>query len=190
MLAQIFEFLIDSVSGFFVFLLLARFHFQWLRVSFRNQFGGFIIGLTNWIVMPARRVIPGLAGLDLPTLVAAWVIQVVTLALVFMVRGHDLMAAPGAMAAVLSGLALFDLMRFSLYLLIFALIVQAVLSWTNPSSPVGAIFDAVVRPFLRPIRRFVPPISNVDLSPLVLLILLQVMLIPLAYGRATFAGLF
>ena len=67
MLAQILEFLIDSISGFFVFLLLARFHFQWLRVSFRNQFGDFIIALTNWAVMPARRVIPGLAGLDLPT---------------------------------------------------------------------------------------------------------------------------
>ena len=65
MLAQILEFLVDTISGFFVFLLLARFHFQWLRVSFRNQFGHFIIALTNWIVMPARRVIPGVAGLDM-----------------------------------------------------------------------------------------------------------------------------
>ena len=67
---------------------------------------------------------------------------------------------------------------------------QAVLSWTNPHSPIGATFDAIVRPFLRPIRRFVPPISNIDLSPLVLLVILQVLLIPLAYGRAMFAGLF
>ena len=190
MFAQILEFLIDSISGFLVFLLLARFHFQWLRVSFRNQFGEFIIALTNWVVMPARRVIPGLAGFDLPTLLVAWVIQVATLAIIYMLKGYDLASAAGPMFAVLSGLALIDLLRFSLYILIFALIVQAVLSWTNPYSPMGSTFDAMVRPFLRPIRRFVPPISNIDLSPLVLLVLLQVILIPLAYGRALVAGLF
>ena len=190
MVAQILEFLIDSVSGFLVFLLLARFHFQWLRVSFRNQLGEFIIALTNWIVMPARRVIPGLAGFDLPTLLVAWIIQAATLALIYMLRGYDFTGASGGAIAVLFGLALIDLVRFSVYILIFALIVQAVLSWTNPHSPIGSTFDAMVRPFLRPIRRFVPPISNIDLSPLVLLVLLQVLLIPLAYGRTLVAGLF
>ena len=188
MVAQILEFLVDSVAGFFVFLLLARFHFQWLRVTFRNQLGEFIIALTNWIVMPARRVIPGLAGFDLPTLLIAWVMQAATLAIVFMLRGYDLANASGAFVAVLFGLALIDLLRFSVFILIFALIVQAVLSWTNPHSPIGSTFDAMVRPFLRPIRRFVPPISNIDLSPLVLLVLLQVLLIPLSYGRTLVAG--
>ena len=190
MLGQILEFLIDSVTGFFIFLLLARFHFQWLRVPFRNQAGGFIIGLTNWMVMPARRLIPTVAGLDLPTFLLAWVAQVATLALILMLRGTDFSGAPGLAAAVLSGLALLDLLRFSLYLLIFALVMQAVLSWTNPHSPLGGIFDAMVAPFLRPIRRFVPPISNIDLSPLVLLVIVQVLLIPLAYGRAQVTGLF
>jgi YggT family protein len=190
MLAQILEFLIDSVSGFLVFLLLARFHFQWLRVSFRNQFGEFIIALTNWIVMPARRLVPSLAGFDVPTLLVAWIVQAVTLAIIYMLKGYDLFNAAGPAFAVLAGLALIDLLRFSIFILIFALIVQAVLSWTNPYSPVGSIFDAMVRPFLRPIRRFVPPVSNIDLSPLVLLVLLQVLLIPLSYGRSMVAGLF
>lgn len=190
MLAQILEFLIDTVSSFLVFLLLARFHFQWLRVSFRNQIGEFIIALTNWLVLPGRRVIPGLAGYDLPTLVLAWILQAVTLALVHMLRGFDFSAAPGVAAAVFFGLAAFDLLRFSVYLLIFALVVQAVLSWTNPHSPFGALFDAIVRPFLRPLRRIVPPVANIDLSPLVLIVLLQVALFPLAYGRSMFAGLF
>jgi YggT family protein len=189
MLAQILEFLVDSILGFFVFLLLARFHFQWLRISFRNQIGDFVIGLTNWIVMPARRVIPGLAGLDLPTWLAAWALQAATLAIVFTLRGHDLSAAPGAAVAGLFALAFVDLIRFSVYILIFALVVQAVLSWTNPHSPIGSTFDAIVRPFLRPIRRYVPPISNIDLSPLVLIIVLQVLLIPIAYGRAQVAAM-
>lgn len=190
MLAQILEFLVDSISGFFIFLLLARFHFQWLRVSFRNQLGHFIIALTNWVVMPARRVIPGVGGLDIATLLAALVLQAATLALVHLLRGADLAAAPGPVIAVLFALALVDLVRFSVYILIFALIVQAVLSWTNPHSPIGATFDAMVAPFLRPIRRFVPPISNIDLSPLVLLVLLQVVLFPLHHARTMVAGLF
>jgi YggT family protein len=63
-----------------------------------------------------------------------------------------------------------------------------VLSWVNPYSPVAPIVDAMTRPFLRPLRRFVPPLANVDLSPLVLLILLQVLLIPLAHLRALAGG--
>ncbi len=190
MVAQILEFLVDTVSAFFVFLLLARFHFQWLRVPFRNPAGEFILGLTSWMVMPVRRVIPGLAGIDLPTLLLAWAWQVATLAIIQALRGIDFSGAPGIAFAVLGGLALFDLVRFSVYILIFALIVQAVLSWTNPHTPLGGVFDAMVRPFLRPIRRFVPLIGNIDLSPLVLLVVLQVLLIPLAYGRAMFAGIF
>ena len=75
MLAQIAIFLVDTLVAFFVFLLLARFHFQWLRVPFRNPLGEFVLATTNWCVMPARRLIPGLAGLDLPTLLLAWVLQ-------------------------------------------------------------------------------------------------------------------
>lgn len=190
MLAQILEFLIDTVGSFLVFLLLARFHFQWLRISFRNQIGAFVIALTNWVVLPARRVLPGLAGLDLPALLIAWIVQAATLAVVHVLRGYGFGGSPGTAAAIFSGLALFDLLRYSLYLLIFALIMQAVLSWTNPESPFGSMFDAMVRPFLRPIRRRVPPVANIDLSPLLLIVLLQVLLIPLAYGRAQFAGLF
>lgn len=188
MLAQILEFLVDTISGFLVFLLLARFHFQWLRVSFRTQFGEFILALTSWIVMPARRILPAIAGFDVPTLAVAWLVQTATLVIVYMLRGSDFAVLLPSLG-VLFALALVDLLRFSLYILIFALIVQAVLSWTSPHSPMGATFDAMVRPFLRPIRRMVPPISNIDLSPLVLLVIVQVLLIPLAYGRALVAGM-
>jgi YggT family protein len=184
MLSQILEFLIDTIAGFFVTLLLARFHLQWLRVSFRNQIGQFIIALTNWIVLPARRILPGAAGFDLPTLVVAWLLQAATLAVVLMLRGADFSTNLGGAAAVLFALAAIDLLRLSIYILIFALIVQAVLSWTNPDSPMGSTFDVMVRPFLRPLRRVIPPVSNIDLTPLVLLVLLQVLLIPIAYLRA------
>ena len=95
MLSQILQFLIDTIASFLVFLLLARFHFQWLRVSFRNQIGEFVVALTDWLVLPARRVIPGLAGLDLATLLLAWLVQAATLGILFTLRGHDFSSTPG-----------------------------------------------------------------------------------------------
>ncbi len=175
MLGQIGLYLVDTVFAFFVLLLLARFHFQWLRVPFRNPIGDFILATTNWIVRPLRRVIPGLAGLDLATLLAAWVLQGLALWAVAAIRGVE----PGALELVVR--AALDLVRYSLYILMFAVIVQVVFSWINPYAPMAPLFDAMTRPFLRPLRRFVPPIGNVDLTPLVLIVIVQILLIALAH---------
>lgn len=189
MLLQITEFLLETIVAFFVYLLLARFYFQWLRVSFRNQLGEFLIRTTNWIVLPARRVIPAIKGLDLASWSAAWLLQTLGLFLVFSLRGWDFGAAPGIALAALLALAFIDLVRFSIYILVFALIMQAILSWVNPHTPFGPVFDTLTRPFLRPFRRFIPPVANIDLTPLVLLVLLQVLLIPIAHARGLVGGL-
>ena len=173
MFTQIGVFLVDVVVSFFVFMLLARFHFQWLRVPFRNPVGEFVLATTSWMVVPVRRVVPGLAGLDLPTLLLAWLLQALGLWLQATIVG----AEPGGLT--IAAVALLDLVRYSLYILIFAVIVQAVLSWVNPYTPLAPAFDALTRPFLRPLRRFVPPVGNVDLTPLILMVILYVMLIVL-----------
>ena len=183
MFAQIGQFLVDTVATFFVFLLLARFHFQWLRVPFRNPVGEFTLATTNWIVAPARRLVPAVAGMDAATLALAWLAQVAGIWLQSAILGAEV----GALA--LACVALLDLVRYSLYILSFAVIVQAVLSWVSPYTPLAPLFDAMTRPFLRPLRRLVPPIANVDLTPLILLVLLQVLLIPVAHLRAVAAGL-
>jgi YggT family protein len=179
--AQIGVLLVDVVASFLVFMLLARFHFQWLRVGFRNPMGEFVIATTNWMVMPVRRVIPGLAGLDLSTLLLAWLVQALGLWAQAAIVGAE--PGPGTIAAI----AAVDLLRYSLYILVFAVLVQAVLSWVNPYAPLAPVFDTLTRPFLRPLRRFVPPIGNVDLTPLILIVLLQVVLIPVGYLRAAAA---
>ncbi len=181
MLVQIGQFLVDVVGSFFVFILLARFHFQWLRVPFRNPIGEFMIAVTNWIVLPARRVVPPLAGLDLATLLAAWLLQALALTLLVAMAG-------GSGSTLVFVASAFDLVRYSLYILVFAVVVQAVLTWVNPHSPVLYLFDAMTRLFLRPIRRVVPLLGSVDLSPLVLLVLLQVALIALAHLRTAVWG--
>ena len=74
-------------------------------------------------------------------------------------------------------------MRYSLYILGAAVILQAVFSWTNPHSAAAPVLDTLTRPFLRPLRRYIPPVSNVDLTPLVVVVLVQVALIVLTYVR-------
>jgi YggT family protein len=183
MFGQIAIFLLDTVVTFFVFLLLLRFHFQWLRVPFRNPVGEFVLVTTSWMVMPARRVIPGLAGLDLPTLLLAWIIQGLGLWIEGGIRGVE----PGVIGLVLA--ALVDLVRYSLYILVAAVIIQVVFSWINPYTPVAPVLDALTRPFLRPLRRFVPAVGNFDLTPLVLVIVVQVILIVLWNLRPAVAAL-
>jgi len=183
MFVQIATLIIDTVVAFLVFLLLARFHFQWLRVPFRNPMGEFVLALTNWAVIPARRVIPGLAGLDLATLILAWAFQ----ALGLWAQAAIVGAEPGAVALI--AVAAVDLLRYSVYILVFAVFVQVAISWINPDAPLGPLFDMVTRPFLRPLRRYVPPVGRVDLSPLVLLLILYILLIPIAYLRVAAAGL-
>jgi YggT family protein len=183
MLGQIATLVIDFVVSFFVVLLLARFHFQWLRVPFRNPMGEFLLAITNWIVRAARRVIPGLAGLDLATLVAAWLLQGLSLWAQAAIAG----AEPSVLAIV--AVAAVDLVRYSVYILVFAIFAQVLFSWVNPDAPFAPLFDLVTRPFVRPVRRFVPPVGRVDLSPLVLLLILYVLLIPLGHLRLAAAGL-
>jgi YggT family protein len=182
-LSQIAVFLIETLSGFFVFLLLARFHFQWLRVPFHNPVGEFVLVLTSWIVMPVRRVIPGLRGYDLPTLLVAWLLRALAIWGEWVVMGFELNGV-----AILA-LAAVDLVRYSVYILIFAVLLQAVLSWFNSYSPVTPVLDAITRPFLRPFRRLIRPVGGFDLTPLVVLVLLQIVVIVLEYVRPLAARL-
>jgi len=190
MLEQILHFLLDTIFSFFVFLLLARFFLQLLRAPFRNPLARFVVALTNWLVLPVRRVIPGLFGLDLASFVLAWLIEVLLLFLLHLLRGGTLQVGSGVVFVVLFSLALLELARFSLYLLIGVILVQAVLSWINPYTPLAPLFNALSAPFLRPFQRVVPPIANIDLSPLLALVAAQVLLIALEYLARSLALLF
>ncbi len=169
-------FLVDAVVSFFCTLFLLRFLMQATRVSFAGQVGDFVVKLTNWAVKPLRRVIPGIGGIDWASLVAALVLQLPLSALLVGLAGPSVAAAGGAVALMALSLAVRTLLRLAIYIVICALILQAVLSWINPHSPLAAPANQLTRPILDPIRRFVPLISGIDLSPLIAILLLQAVL--------------
>jgi YggT family protein len=176
-LTQIAHLVIQTAFGVFVYALLLRFYMQWLRAPFRNPVGQFVSALTDWIVKPVRRFVPGLFGLDLATFLIAWFAEALMLVLIYWLRGVPFPAAPGIAAGTLFTLAAMELLRASLYLLIGVIIVQVVISWVNPRAPLAPVFDALTRPFYAVFRRFVPTIGNVDLSPLLVLLVAQILLI-------------
>jgi YggT family protein len=190
MLQQIASLVVDFVGGFFVLMFLLRFYFQMLRVPFRNQAGEFVIATTNWAVKPARRVIPSLLGLDLASLLCAWLLQAALLALLLVIGGRELSSAPGTAAGVLFALALLELVQLSIKILLFVVILQAALSWFSPGNPLQYVLDAITRPLLRPLRRLLPPVANVDMSPLLLILVLLILLVPIAELRPMVGGLF
>ena len=189
MLQQIASLVVDFVGGFFVVLFLLRFYFQWLRVPFRNQVGEFVVATTNWMVKPARRVVPSLLGLDLASLLCAWLLQAALLALLLVIGGRELGSAP-VIAGMVFAIALVDLLQLSVKILLFVVILQAALSWLSPGNPLQYVLDAITRPLLRPLRRLLPPIANVDMSPLLLILVLLILLVPIAELRLMVGGLF
>ena len=98
------RFLIETLFGFFVYLLLLRFYMQWLRAPFRNPIGEFVAALTNWMVLPARRVIPGLFGLDLASLALGWLAEMLMWLCLLWLRGLSLAGAPGMAFGALAAL--------------------------------------------------------------------------------------
>ena len=170
-------FLINAAVSFFCTLLLLRFMMQMSRVSFAGQLGDFVVNLTNWAVKPMRRILPGIGGFDWASIVAALWLQLIYAALIISISQVELSADAFGMILMILMLAISGLLRLAIYIMMGGIILQAVLSWVNPHSPIAPTVNQLVRPILDPIRRFVPLVSGIDLSPLVAILLLQVALI-------------
>ncbi len=182
MLANALIFIAQVAFGLLTLTLLLRFYLQWVRAPYRNPLADFVNALTDFMVKPARRVIPGLWGLDLPTLLLAWLMQLLELLVVMQVRGFRFGAEVGLAAIGIGALAAIGIVKMLIYIVLVSTLLQALLSWINPGSPIAPLLDAMTRPFLRVFRRRIPPIGNVDLSPLFLLVACQLLLmVPVAW---------
>ncbi|MEF8722630.1 MAG: YggT family protein [Candidatus Accumulibacter delftensis] len=176
MAGQAVLFLLQVVTGVLSVALLLRFYMQAFRVSFNNQVGTFVVDLTNWLVKPLRKALPGLWGLDLASLLPAYLLQLVFVVAVVSLQGGSEARSALDLLPILLWQGVLATLRMSIYLLIGALLVQAVLSWVSPYSPLSQPVGQLTRPFLEPIQRFVPRIGVVDLSPLIAIVLAQLVL--------------
>ena len=159
---------------------LLRFYMQWRRIPFRNPLGSFVCAITDWLVLPLRRVLKGALGFDWASLAAAMMFEWGLAALFDVVSARfALFTSSAALTAWIVGGG-FGLLTTAINMMIFITIIAAVLSWMRADNPLGDVLDALAAPWLRPIRRRLPMAGGFDLSPLVLIVLLQIALVILA----------
>src|SRR5687768_16523985 len=176
MIDQAAKLLVDVAFGLVVYSLIARFLMQLLHAPFRNPIGQAVIALTDWIVKPLRRIFPGFGGIDWASLVAAFVFQLLWLLALYAIFGRGF-SISGAGILYLLAATLLELVKGGLWVLVIVVIVQAVLSWVAPDGPLAGLLNAMTFPFLRPLRRVIPPIGGaLDLTPLILIVIIQLIL--------------
>ncbi len=187
MLYQIVSLLLEVAAGLLTGVCLLRLYMQHQRIPMSarsgNPMGPFLFAVTDWLVLPLRRVLPTLGRWDLASLTAAWLGQLVLFGVEWLWVGG------GASVTAVLLLALFGVLRMAISALIGLVIVYAVLSWVQTHSQLSDLMERLVAPPLTPIRRVVPLVGGVDLSPLALLVLLQIATIVVGELQTTLLGL-
>ena len=179
MLYQIISLLLEVVTGVVGGSCLLRLYMQHQRIPMSarsgNPLGRFVFALTDWLVLPLRRLVPALGRWDTASLLGAYLLQLVQFLLLWLLSG----AADGLFAV--PSLAGFGLVRLAISGLTGLVIVYAVLSWVQTGSIMADVVERLCAPPLTPIRRIIPLVGGIDLSPLALLVLLQVAAIVLGH---------
>ena len=161
-------FLVQTIFGFYVLAVMLRFLLQWVRADFYNPLVQFLVRITNPPLLPLRRIVPGYRGLDLAAAVLAFVLQLVEVLLVALLLGQPL----GVGSLLL--LTVMELLKLLINIYLWGIIIQVVLSWINPDPrhPAARVLNQLTAPLLRPAQRLLPPISGVDLSPMLVVVAL------------------
>ena len=164
---QMVSLVLDVVAGLLAGTCLLRLLMQRQRISFHQPVGRFVFALSDWLVLPLRKVIPSWSSWDLSSLAGAWLIKLAQVSLLWLMSGGH---APWLLLPWFSLLSLIQLVVSGLSALV---LVYAVMSWVSPQSPLNDFVTRLIEPVLRPFRRVVPLVGGIDLSPLVLLLALQ-----------------
>lgn len=161
-------FLIQTIFGFYILAVMLRFLLQCVRADFYNPLVQFLVRITNPPLLPLRRIVPGYRGLDLASVVLVVALQLVEVLLVTLVLGQGV-----SFWGVLL-LTLAELLKLLINIYLWSVVIQALLSWFNPDPyhPATRLLTQLTAPLLRPARRWLPPISGVDLSPMLVIVAL------------------
>jgi YggT family protein len=176
-LAQPAIFLVQVLFGLYATLVILRFLLQLVRADFYNPLSQFIVKATKPLLNPLRRVIPGVSGLDVASLLLAWFVIAVEQLVILGLSGAGLQVT-GALL-----LAIPELISLVINVFLFAILIQVILSWVNPGSynPAISLINSLTAPLLTPVRRRMPDMGGLDLSPMVVmlgLVVLEMLLIP------------
>jgi YggT family protein len=161
----ILQLIVDTVAGVLGGVLLLRFWMQVIRVRPPASVGQFIFTLSDWLVRPLRRIVPGMGGYDWASLIGAFLV---------VLAASSLMLLFGASGQAVLLYALYRLLSWIIYGFMGLLIIEVIFSWVNPYAPLAPFVRALNDPLLRPIRRVLPAIGGIDFSVLVAILLLQI----------------
>ena len=172
-LSQALAFLVETLFGMYIILVLLRFLLQLTHADFYNPFSQFIVRLTNAPLLPLRRLIPGFFGIDFASAVLLIILEAIEITLIAIIQS----AIPRFGGVLILSFA--DLIQLTLYVLIGAVFVRIVMSWVNPygEHPLTDLAAHLTEPFMRPARRLLPLISGIDLSPVLVIIVFELILI-------------
>ncbi|PRB82937.1 YggT family protein [Pseudomonas sp. MYb185] len=165
-------YVVQTLGSLYLLIVLLRFILQLVRADFYNPISQFIVRATQPLLQPLRRVIPGFAGIDVPSLVLALVVQVIVMSIIIKLMGYALPAVLQLLVWSLVGITALFLKIF-----FFALIISVILSWVAPQShnPAVLLVFQLCEPVLAPIRRFLPSMGGLDLSPIFAFIALNLL---------------
>ena len=167
-------YLIEAIFGFYILTLLLRLLFQLARADFYNPITQFLVALTNPPLLPLRRVIPLVGGIDLASIVVLIALQMLELYLLAWIQG----AQPGWVGVLVLSVA--RLIKYTVWIYIIAILIRVILSWVNPYGrsrhPAGDLLYSLTEPMLAPARRLIPAVGGLDISPILVFVLLQVTL--------------
>ena len=172
-LVEVAFFLVETLFNLYITAVVIRFLLGYFRADFYNPISQFLVKITNPILVPLRKVIPSFGKIDTASIVLALVLKAVQLFILTSLAGHTASIVPVLVLAVAG------ILKLIVWIFIFALIMSAIMSWfgNQYGNPVVPLLETLTTPILSPIRRFIPPISGIDLSPLVAILALQAVLI-------------
>ena len=175
MLNSIVVMVVQTIASLLAGMCLLRAYMLWLglRVGLGNSAGAWVVGLTDWLVLPLRRVLPKVGRVDLGSLVGALLVMLLQAALIALLFGGSLNPV-----AVLLG-ALLDLLALVLSGMFWLLVVSIVVSWLRVDEATVYWLQSLVEPLLRPVRLFLPTVAGLVLAPMLMILLIQVLVMVL-----------
>jgi YggT family protein len=184
-LTQVGLLIINTLVGLYLLLVVMRFLLQLVRADFYNPISQFIVKATNLPLIPLRKVIPGIGGIDVASIVLALLVQAVAIVLILLLNGIQ---PPPLQVAMWSAIGILSLL---LKVYFWGLLITVIASWVAPNSynPVLILINQILEPAMKPIRKIMPDLGGIDISPIIMFLLIQVLEILLVKGLAQASGM-